>query len=92
MVSRELQKPIPSKMDCWCCHICTAASISIYLNPWFPFAMIRITQIAQCVLANVRGAGELMFETGFPPSEDVMATLLAEPYGKERFEMEFASR
>jgi hypothetical protein len=54
--------------------------------------MIRITQIAQCVLANVRGAGELMFETGFPPSEDVMATLLAEPYGKERFEMEFASR
>jgi len=46
----------------------------------------------QCVLANVRGTGELMFETGFPPSEDVMAMLLAEPYGRERFEMELALR
>jgi hypothetical protein len=46
----------------------------------------------QCVFANMRGAGEPLFETDFPPGEDMMATLRAEPYGKERFEMELAWR
>lgn len=46
----------------------------------------------QSVLANMRGAGEPLFETDFPPGTDMMATLRAEPYGKERFEMELASR
>jgi len=46
----------------------------------------------QCVFANMRGAGEPLFETDFPPGEDMMATLCAEPYGKERFEMELAWR
>ena len=40
----------------------------------------------------MRGAGEPIFETDFPPGEDMMATLRAEPYGKERFEMELAWR
>jgi hypothetical protein len=38
----------------------------------------------------MQGAGEPIFETDFPPGEDMMATLRAEPYGKERFEMELA--
>ncbi|KAL1983690.1 hypothetical protein VTN96DRAFT_10119 [Rasamsonia emersonii] len=46
----------------------------------------------QCILANMRGAGEPVFETDFPAGTDMMATLRAEPYGKERFEMELASR
>ena len=46
----------------------------------------------QSVLANMRGAGEPVFETDFPPGTDMMATLRAELYGKERFEMELASR
>ena len=46
----------------------------------------------QAVLGNVRGNGEPIFETDFPPGSDIMATLLQEPYGKERFEMELYRR
>lgn len=46
----------------------------------------------QSVLANMRGAGEPVFETDFPPGTDKMATLCNEPYGKERFEMELGLR
>ena len=46
----------------------------------------------QSVLANMRGGGEPIFETDFPPGTDMMATMRAEPYSKERFEMEIASR
>jgi hypothetical protein len=46
----------------------------------------------QSVLANIRGAGEPVFETDFPGGTDVMATLRTEPYGKERFEMELEMR
>ncbi|KAJ5459130.1 hypothetical protein N7530_011074 [Penicillium desertorum] len=46
----------------------------------------------QSVLANVRGVGEPVFETDFPPGTDKMATLRDEPYGKERFEMELELR
>jgi hypothetical protein len=46
----------------------------------------------QCVLANMRGAGEPVFETDFPPGTDMMATLRTEPYGKERFEIELEKK
>jgi hypothetical protein len=46
----------------------------------------------QCILANMRGAGEPVFETDFPPGTDMMATLRNEPHSKERFEMELGSR
>jgi hypothetical protein len=46
----------------------------------------------QSVLANIRGAGEPVFETDFPGGTDLMATLRTEPYGKERFEMELETR
>ncbi|KZF23834.1 hypothetical protein L228DRAFT_282514 [Xylona heveae TC161] len=46
----------------------------------------------QSVLANMREAGEPLFETDFPPGTDQMATMRTEPYGKERLEMELAVR
>ncbi|KAK2775065.1 hypothetical protein FQN52_004080 [Onygenales sp. PD_12] len=46
----------------------------------------------QSVLANMRGAGEPVFESDFPPGTDKIATLREEPYGKERFESEIESR
>jgi len=46
----------------------------------------------QSILANIRGAGEPIFEADFPGGTDIMATLRIEPYGKERFEMELAAR
>ncbi|KAJ5781558.1 uncharacterized protein N7518_010041 [Penicillium psychrosexuale] len=46
----------------------------------------------QSVLANMRGAGEPIFESDFPPGTDQIATLQDEPYGRERFEMEVELR
>lgn len=46
----------------------------------------------QAVLANMRGAGEPLFEHDFPPGTDILAEIRAESYGKERFEMELAAR
>ena len=37
----------------------------------------------QSVLANMRGSGEPVFETDFPPGTDQIKTLSNEPYGKE---------
>ncbi|KLJ13334.1 hypothetical protein EMPG_11708 [Blastomyces silverae] len=46
----------------------------------------------QAVLANMRGVGEPIFESDFPPGSDMMATLRDELYGKERFELELEAR
>ena len=46
----------------------------------------------QSVLANMRGSGEPLFESDFPPGSDKLATLRNEPYGKERLEMELGLR
>ncbi|PUU75208.1 hypothetical protein B9Z19DRAFT_1195653 [Tuber borchii] len=46
----------------------------------------------QSILANVRGAGEPIFEHDFPQGHDMMGEILAGPYGQERFELEIASR
>ena len=46
----------------------------------------------QSVLTNMRGSGEPVFETDFPPGTDQIKTLSNEPYGKERFEMEMDMR
>jgi hypothetical protein len=43
------------------------------------------------VLANMRGAGEPVLKQ-ISGGTDMMATLRAEPYGKERFEMELETR
>ncbi|KAG0132646.1 hypothetical protein HOY82DRAFT_643445 [Tuber indicum] len=46
----------------------------------------------QSILANVRGAGEPIFEHDFPLGHDMVGEILAGPYGQERFELEIASR
>ncbi|KAG0637468.1 hypothetical protein HOY80DRAFT_972672 [Tuber brumale] len=46
----------------------------------------------QSVLANMRGLGEPIFEHDFPPGTDMVGEILAGPKGKERFELEMASR
>ena len=46
----------------------------------------------QSVLANMRGAGEPIFEHDFPPGTDMMKELREGPYAKERFELELEAR
>ncbi|KAG0636510.1 HNH endonuclease-domain-containing protein [Tuber brumale] len=46
----------------------------------------------QSVLANMRGAGEPVFESDFPPGMDMMEEIRTGPYAKERLELEVASR
>ncbi|KAG0137886.1 HNH endonuclease-domain-containing protein [Tuber indicum] len=46
----------------------------------------------QSVLANMRGAGEPVFESDFPPGMDMMEEIRGGPYAKERLELEVASR
>ncbi|KAG0636524.1 hypothetical protein HOY80DRAFT_352467 [Tuber brumale] len=46
----------------------------------------------QSVLANMRGAGEPIFEHDFPPGTDMVGEILAGPYAQERFELEIAAR
>ena len=45
----------------------------------------------QSVLANMRGAGEPIFEHDFPSGTDMVREIREGPYAKERFEMEIAA-
>jgi hypothetical protein len=42
----------------------------------------------QSVLANMRGAGEPVFEHDFPPGTDMMKEIREGPLAQERFELE----
>ncbi|KAF8534664.1 hypothetical protein BDD12DRAFT_988700 [Trichophaea hybrida] len=44
------------------------------------------------VLANMRGAGELVFEHDFPPGTDMITELREGPLTQERFELELSHR
>ncbi|KAK9371609.1 uncharacterized protein V1513DRAFT_455154, partial [Lipomyces chichibuensis] len=46
----------------------------------------------QAVLANMRGAGEPIFETDFPPGSDMVGEILSGPQATERMEAELNSR
>ena len=46
----------------------------------------------QCILGNMRGGGEPIFEVDFPPGTDMMKAIREGPYSKERFELELAAR
>ncbi|KAH8147936.1 uncharacterized protein LAJ45_08037 [Morchella importuna] len=46
----------------------------------------------QSVLANMRGAGEPVFEHDFPPGTDMMREIREGPCAQERFELELAAR
>ena len=46
----------------------------------------------QSVLANMRRAGEPVFECDFPPGTNMMGEIQRGPYTKERLELEVAVR
>ena len=46
----------------------------------------------QAVLANMKGAGEPVFECDFPPGSDVMGEIMSGPMAAERMEFELFSR
>ena len=46
----------------------------------------------ESVLANMRGAGEPVFEHDFPPGTDMMTEIREGPLAQERFELELSSR
>ncbi len=46
----------------------------------------------QAVIANMRGAGEPVFENDFPPGSDVVGEVLSGPKAAERIEFELFSR
>lgn len=46
----------------------------------------------QSVCANMRGAGEPIFDHDFPPGTDMMGEIRQGPYTKERFEIELGAR
>jgi hypothetical protein len=46
----------------------------------------------QAVLANMRGAGEPIFEHDFPPGSDIVGDILHGPKAAERMEYELFSR
>lgn len=48
--------------------------------------------LRQSVFANMRGAGEPIFEEDFPPGSDIIGEIMQGPYSQERLEMEFHSR
>ena len=46
----------------------------------------------QAVLANMKGAGEPIFEHDFPPGSDIVGDILRGPKAGERMEFELFSR
>ena len=46
----------------------------------------------QAVLANMRGAGEPVFEVDFPPGSDMMGEIMSGPMAAERMEFKLFSR
>ena len=46
----------------------------------------------QSVLANMRGAGEPVFEHDYPPGTDMVKEISEGPLAKERLELEVAAR
>lgn len=46
----------------------------------------------QAVLANMRGAGEPIFEHDYPPGTDMMGEIMEGPFAAEHMELELFSR
>lgn len=67
-----------------CCRLPgEAASVCDQLLRW---------HFRQCIFANMRGAGEPIFETDFPPGADMVGEILSGPAPEARMEFELFSR
>ena len=61
-------------------------------DPHRPVDQLLRWHFRQAVLANMRGAGEPIFETDFPPGTDMMGEILSGPMAAERMEFELFGR
>ena len=61
-------------------------------DPSRPVSQLLRWHFRQAVLANMRGAGEPIFENDFPPGSDIVGEALAGPKAAERMEFELFSR
>jgi hypothetical protein len=61
-------------------------------NPQRPVDQLLRWHFRQAVLANMRGAGEPIFEHDFPPGSDIVGDILSGPKAAERMEFELFSR
>jgi hypothetical protein len=61
-------------------------------DPQRPLDQLLRWHFRQAVLANMRGAGEPMFEHDFPPGSDIVGEILNGPKPGERMEFELFSR
>jgi len=61
-------------------------------NPDRPVDELLRWHFRQSVLANMRGAGEPIFEHDFPPGPDMIGEILDGPMAAKRMEFELFSR
>ena len=61
-------------------------------DPQRPIDQLLRWHFRQAVLANMRGAGEPVFEHDFPPGSDIVGDILSGPKAAERMEFELFSR
>lgn len=61
-------------------------------DPSRPVDQLFRWHFRQAVLANMKGAGEPIFECDFPPGSDMIGEILSGPRAGERLEFEFFSR
>ncbi|KAF8533552.1 HNH endonuclease-domain-containing protein [Trichophaea hybrida] len=61
-------------------------------DPHRPVHQLLRWHFRQAVLANMRGAGEPVFEVDFPPGSDMMGEIMSGPMAAERMEFELFSR
>jgi hypothetical protein len=61
-------------------------------NPQRPVDELLRWHFRQAVFANMRGAGEPIFEHDFPPGSDIVGDILRGPRAAERMEFELFGR
>jgi len=61
-------------------------------DPRRPVDQLLRWHFRQAVLANMRGAGEPVFEFDFPPGSDMMGEIMSGPRAGDRMEFELFSR
>lgn len=65
---------------------------SLFSRPDAPVDMLLRWHFRQAVLANMRGAGEPVFEHDLPPGSDIVGSILLGPEPAERMEFELFTR
>ena len=61
-------------------------------DPQRPVDQLLRWHFRQAVLANMKGAGEPVFEHDFPPGSDIVGDILNGPKAAERMEFELFNR